>query len=119
MIVLMLAVVGFNSCLSEKAPAPTEAIANPIDSAQYTYTLRIKTIFDVNCNQSGCHDAATAQSGVILADYATARNSTRIKSVICSMEHGTGCKPMPDGLPQLPDTTINAVRVWVAKGYPE
>ena len=38
-----------NSCGSEKAPAPTNPTTS-IDSSKATYNLRVKSVFDANCN---------------------------------------------------------------------
>ncbi len=118
-VVLFAGMLGLNSCGADKAPTP-----NPIDtgglldSSKITYSLKVSTIFNTNCNVSGCHDVTTHQNALILDTYDRCKAAVETRNVICRVE-GTACGPrMPFGRPPLPDSTINEIKIWKARNYP-
>lgn len=108
------------ACLQDKAPAPI----NPqdtllLDTARFAYSLAIKPILDRNCALGGCHNPASRQAGVVLADYASARMAVEQKPVICAIEwQNNGCKPMPPVRP-LPAADVQAIKNWQKTGFPQ
>ena len=88
-------------------------------AAATTYSPTIKAVLDTYCASAGCHDAITASEGVDLSDYAKAKNAFEKKEVLCTIHHGSGCTPMPQGGDQLDATTINLIDCWVKNGYPQ
>lgn len=93
------------------------ADCSAIVSADNTYTNSIKAILDASCANAGCHDAIAASDGIDLSNYANSKNAFENKKVLCSVHHGSGCKPMPDGSPKLSDATINKLDCWAKNGY--
>ena len=83
-----------------------------------TYNNTIKVILDNNnCSDAGCHDAITAAVGVDLTDYTKTKKAFESKDVLCSIHHGSGCEPMPQGGSKMSDSDINKIDCWVKNGY--
>jgi len=111
------------ACKKESKPTTSAAdyIANAnctgIDSSQNRYTNSVKSILDANCGSSGCHNASSAQSGVDLSTYGAAKTAFQNRPVLCSVHHGSGCQPMPQGSGQLSQSDINKLNCWARNGY--
>lgn len=95
------------------------ADCSAIVAADNTYTNSIKDILDASCATAGCHNAFSAVEGVDLSTYGKSKTAFQNKAVLCSIHHGSGCKPMPENLPQLSASTINKIDCWVKSGYLE
>lgn len=93
------------------------ADCSAIVAADNTYSNGIKTILDASCASAGCHDAIAATNGIDMSSYANSKNAFQNKNALCTIHHGSGCKPMPDGSPKLSDATINKIDCWVKSGY--
>ncbi len=81
-----------------------------------TYTTDIKPIFDASCATTGCHAGASPADGIDLSNnqFSTSHND----HLLCSIEHLSGCEPMPDGAAKLDDATIKTISCWVENGRP-
>ncbi len=88
-----------------------------VDDAANSYTAAIKPILDGSCAIAGCHDAVTAAEGIDLSSYAASKNAFEKKQVLCSIHHGSGCTPMPQGADQLSAATIKLIDCWVKNDY--
>lgn len=88
-----------------------------IDTDANTYTKSIKAILDTHCATSGCHDAFAQSEGVDLSDYANAKNGFENQDCLCSIHHGSGCTPMPEGASKLSDAIIQKLDCWAKNGY--
>lgn len=96
-----------------------QADCTGVDAAQNTYTKTVKAILDSECASSGCHDAVYQRSGVDLSTYAKAKNAFQNTNCLCTIHHGSECKPMPDGGAKLSDATIQKIDCWAKNGYAE
>jgi hypothetical protein len=107
-------VVSYTSCTKDKTPAPPDCIQ--ADSVN-TYTNSVKVVFDNYCAMSGCHDAATAFSGVRLDTYENSVDAARNQpKFFCVMDHS--CPPqMPYLLPKMADSLIAKINAWKANCY--
>jgi len=109
--------VYFGSCTKDKTTAPPDCIqADTLN----TYTKSVKAILDNQCASGGCHDAATASSGVRLDDYAHAVSAAKTNTkVFCVMEFT--CTPhMPQRFSTPIDTSeINSIKRWRDNCYPQ
>lgn len=88
-----------------------------VDAANNTYTKSVKEILDAHCATSGCHDAFAQEKGVDLSSYAGAKNGFENQDCLCSIHHGAGCEPMPQGASKLDDATIQKLDCWAKNGY--
>lgn len=84
-----------------------------------SYDANIKLILNTTCNQAGCHAASNPAGGLDLSTYTKAKNEALNGNLICSIEHGSGCTPMPDGAAKLDVNTIKLFKCWVQNGAPQ
>lgn len=96
-----------------------EADCSAIDPIANTYTFAVKNILDNSCALGGCHDAVTQQNGINLSTFVTAKAAFQTQDVLCAINHGEDCEPMPDGGAKLPELQINVLACWAKNGYPE
>jgi hypothetical protein len=87
-----------------------------IDSAN-TYAKSIKDIINTNCAQSGCHSASSKKAGVDLSGYSSVKEEIQNGNSLCTIHHGSGCKPMPQGGNKLSDSDIAKIDCWAKNGY--
>ncbi|MFN8276984.1 MAG: hypothetical protein U0T84_05840 [Chitinophagales bacterium] len=101
------------SCTKMKGPQPSGG--QVCDSTKVSYARDVKGIFDARCATSGCHDAATNESGVNLSDYAGSKTGVESRNAICNMQ-ASSCSQMPPDQ-KLSDSIINVVVAWKNNGY--
>jgi len=94
-----------------------EANCSAVDANTNTYTLAIKTIMDSGCALGGCHDAVTKSEGVDLSSYAGTKFAFESQNLLCAVNHGSGCEPMPQGSSKLPQATLDRLACWAKNGY--
>ncbi len=104
---------------NDKVDYAALADCSAIVAADNTYTNSIKAILDASCATAGCHNAVTASAGVDLTTYAKAKTAFENKEALCSIHHGSGCKPMPNVGAQLSNALINQIDCWAKNGYAE
>ncbi len=112
--VVALFTLFYNSCTKDKTPVPPDCTQR---DTLNTYTKSVKEIMDNHCAIGGCHDDATAFSGVRLDTYENtvdaARNNPKF---FCVIDHS--CTPvMPWLLPKLADSLITKIQVWKENCY--
>ncbi|MDW8420140.1 MAG: hypothetical protein RML37_12085 [Chitinophagales bacterium] len=97
------------SCSKNKTDIPCTATADTVN----TYNKTVKSILDAHCAFGGCHDAATAASGIVLDSYAAAKDAaTNQSNFFCVIDWTCGPR-MPQGAAQpLPDSLINLIKLW-------
>jgi hypothetical protein len=100
------------SCSKDK----TIIAPNPCDTPQpYSYSTHVKPIFDYHCASFACHSNIAQASSVDLSDYNNAKLHTELGNVLCAIKHT--CTPMPKDEPMLPDSLIQVIECWAAKGF--
>lgn len=118
---IMLLVFYSSSCKKESNTALsqyTDAVTcNEADDNLNTYNQKISTILNASCATVGCHDAITRESGKDYSNYAAAKSGMDATGY-CSINHGSGCKTMPRGLPKLTDADIHDLTCWAKNNYP-
>ena len=113
---VVVATATMEGCTADKAVAPAKTAT--IDESRATYALTVQEIMNNNCAFPGCHAANSAQAGVILDTYEATKRSVETKKVICAMEWKGGCINMPAAAP-VPDSLLQYMIAWKAKGYPQ
>lgn len=120
---LFFVLYGFLAGCKSEATTATEylnqADCTGVDAINNTYTKSIKAILNDNCANSGCHTANSLAGGIDLSTYTTAKNGIQNLECLCSLHHGSGCKPMPEGGGKLDDATIQLIDCWAKNGYTE
>jgi len=99
--------VGF-SCDSVTYDEISRDVANP------TYSSNVKPIIANNC--LSCHSTAGAQYPT-LETYVQVKESAEIGSMICRIDDQSCGAVMPQS-GRMPQTNINTIKKWAAKGYP-
>ncbi len=107
-ICLFASLLLYVSACKKETTTPT---CSPSDTTQ-TFTAKVKPIIDANCITSGCHDA-TASGGVNLTTYDGVVSATKNNNLISQVQSGL----MPQGLPALPDSSINKIIAWKDNCY--
>jgi hypothetical protein len=119
--ILFLATYFFTGCQYHKAD-----IIYPCDTTVVRYSVEIKAILDLNCQN--CHGADPEQNinshGINLYDYSTisslALDSLCDVGSLVSAVSRNGCTSfMPKGQPKLSDCDINKFTAWVQRGAPD
>ncbi|MBK6931353.1 MAG: hypothetical protein IPH12_10995 [Saprospirales bacterium] len=103
----------------EKRDYLAEADCTLIDPETNRYTNVVQPIMLLSCALSGCHDAATQSEGINLSTYTGVKTAFQTKDVLCAINHGEGCEPMPKGGAKLNGATLNLLACWAKNGYKE
>lgn len=138
-VVALLVVVQFSAC--RHAPyvpnpddmSPVDTTHNPIDTTgQGTpcdpntvyFDLQVLPILQSNCAFSGCHDAASAQDGVVLISYSEVMrtadvrpfnlNGSDLYEVITESDNDDVMPPTPRA--QLTAAQIGTIGQWILQG---
>lgn len=83
-----------------------------------TYTVNVAPIMDAKCAISGCHNAATASHGLNLEGYVAAKGNFNAHNLLCAINHGESCDPMPKDQPKLSDAEIKTITCWAKNDFP-
>ncbi|MCS6929730.1 MAG: hypothetical protein NZM43_09555 [Saprospiraceae bacterium] len=96
-----------------------EANCATVKADSNTYILFVRGVMNASCAFGGCHDASTAASGVNLSNYAGVKKAFESQNLLCSVNHGKGCSPMPKGGAKLSAEVLNRLACWARDGYRE
>jgi len=106
---------GCLACSSDSEPVPEKDFLCDTDSVTYSGT--IVPILEANCYT--CHDANNASTfadGILLEGYENLMVQVNKGRLLGALKHQPGFTAMPRNLPQLPDSTICKIEVWIAAG---
>jgi len=109
---------GCLACSSDNEPAPDEDSQCEIDSVTYSGT--VVPILEANCYT--CHDASNASAfaeGILLEGYENLMVQVNKGRLLGAIKHQPGFTAMPRNLPQLPDSIICKIEVWIEASAPE
>ncbi|MBK7810893.1 MAG: hypothetical protein IPO62_05430 [Saprospiraceae bacterium] len=86
-----------------------------------TYDTTVKSHLNEHCAISGCHAGPILANGMDLSTYASAKAIALApgSKMICAIEHGSGCVPMPQGGNKLDASVIKVIKCWVENGAPQ
>ena len=114
---LAIAALVLQACVNNKR----DQILPACDATNVTYSGFVKqTLINNSCASTGCHDAGTASSGVILDNYDGVKNSIAGGRLMGAITHTPPFRFMPNlpGSPKLDTCTIAKIGAWVANGAP-
>lgn len=86
----------------------------PCDTTNVTYSTTIFSIIENSC--LACHRASSG--GTNLSDYTHVKASVDLGKFYCSITHGSGCSPMPQGSAALSNCRIKQIKKWIDSGAP-
>ena len=69
----------------------------------------VKIIFNASCATTGCHNSSSAKHGIVLDSKENVIKNFDEHSVLCVINHGEDCEPMPIGAPKLSDEEIKMI----------
>ena len=84
-----------------------------------TYTADVAPILNTNCALSGCHTALSPSHGLNLQGYQVVKSTFDQHKLLCAINHGNDCNPMPKGRPRLPEADILTITCWAKNGFPQ
>ena len=83
----------------------------PCDTSNATYSVKVQSIISSNCMP--CHNAATAQAGVVLDTYNDLKIYAQDGSLVMCINGTGGLTPMPYNQPKLNGCDIAIIEKWV------
>lgn len=86
------------------------------DTSVYTFSGGVQPIINMACK--GCHGATNAQGGINLSRFDLVKQATQQGKLLCAVNHGSGCSPMPKGGNKLEACKITILQKWAAAGCP-
>lgn len=89
------------------------------DTSGVTLSGTVKPLLQGSCY--ACHNASAAGAagaGINLEDYNSLKGWVDNGKLVCAVEHGNSCSPMPKGGGRLPQCDIDKIKVWAANGAP-
>ena len=96
-----------------------------IPDSDVSYSQHIQPVFNVKCNNSGCHNSADRAGGLSLETWAGTTADALIvfpgepanSKLVWSVKGISGAEPMPPiGYPPLTIDQINGIETWIAEG---
>ena len=103
---------------SDEMPAPSNANTNNNNlnvKDSICYLAEIQPVFNTYCAYSGCHDAASARSGVNLSSYSSSKKVGG-KSLIESIDAKGGDRMPPINSTALPAAKNALIKQWIKEG---
>lgn len=86
------------------------------DTGNFSFAA-VNSIISTVC--SGCHGTSNPSGGINLTNHTGIKNAAQSGKLICAIEHGNGCSPMPQGGAKLETCKITIIKKWAAAGYPQ
>ena len=138
MVILLMLLIQFNACkhdpfITEDDMMPIDTTDNPIDTTEMGmpcdpdkvyFALEIQPILTSNCAFSDCHDAASAQDGVVLTSYKRVMQTADVRAfdldgsdlyeVITDSDPDKRMPPPPRA--SLTSAQINLIATWILQG---
>ncbi len=96
-----------------------EANCASVNASANTYDLFVRSVMSASCAFGGCHDAGSKAGGVDLSNYAGVKKAFESQDLLCAVNHGKGCSPMPKGGQKLSADVLTRLACWARNGYPQ
>lgn len=91
-----------------------EETEDDCDITNISLSTDILPIFEMKC--AGCHATGVASGSVVLDTYVGINTVAQSGQLIGALSHAAGFSPMPQGLDQLDECTINKIKSWIDDG---
>ncbi len=89
---------------------------NECEFSDVSYSMDLKAIFDLNCNNA-CHNSANQFGGVILESHGAVTSFLADGTLMGVIKHEDGFSPMPPS-GKLTDCEIDKIQFWINDGAP-
>lgn len=111
----IFALVAMGSCDFDKTESPdTELDCNNLFNVSFADD--VLPILMLKCATSGCHDAASSQSGYDFENYTGTKKSVDSNRLIGVINHDVGFLAMPPYSPKMEACDIGKIETWVNEG---
>jgi mono/diheme cytochrome c family protein len=87
------------------------------NTANVTYAAVIKPLLVNYCN--GCHSGNAPSGNIDYTTYAGVKKTADNGTLLGSVQHASGYRPMPDGGNQLSACNIARIKAWIDAGAPD
>ena len=115
-LIACLFIIGLNACTEDSQnftnPNPLSSVC---DSTKFTYYNVISKIIANNCNDAACHGSGTMN----FTTYTGIKPFAKDGSLLGSLKHDVGYKPMPYANQFISDCDIKKIEKWIKNGYPQ
>ncbi len=110
-----LLIAAASGCYYDKAALLYPDSVTCDSTAAATYSKDVMPMMNTHCNASGCHNTASASSGVILDTYA----GVKIQAQNGRLMGSTGPNgSMPKGASKLSSCNLSILQRWIDAGTP-
>lgn len=107
-----IAVVFFlQSCTKDNISEYSASGGNCSDTI--SFQQKIMPLINQNCTTTGCHGPGST-TGYEFTSHGTIAANANL--MLNAMRHESGVAPMPQGMPQLPDSLIQQFACWIDQG---
>ncbi len=122
---LIAACISFILLFAGCKDSGTEVDNNQIPDSNVSYQKHIQPVFEVKCNNSGCHEDASRAGNLSLTSWANTTSDPAIvfpgdpqtSRLIWAIEGQSGSSPMPPlGYPPLTSNQLNGIKTWIKEG---
>lgn len=104
-------------CEKENEEDLTDDDVTACDTENVTFSGKVTDILEqYQC--VGCHNSIAASGGVRLHDYTNVKVYVDNGSLLGSIRHDSGFKPMPQGSGKIPSCNIEQIEAWINDGAP-
>lgn len=118
-IIIISALVAFQSCYYDKADLLYPAANGPCDTTLVAkYATEVLPVMNASCNTSGCHNTVDAAGGVILDTYNGVKAQAMNGRLMDSINHNSNYAAMPKGAAKLGNCTLIKIQQWINSGIP-
>jgi hypothetical protein len=116
--IIMTLIFFLNACTKKNLQTITDERGGQTscDTTNMSYVNDISPILENNC--VSCHNNVQTNDGVRLTNYNDVLTQVFNGNLLHVIDHAPGYPQMPQGLPQLPNCTINKITAWVNRGAP-
>ncbi len=114
----LLFLLMLNSCRSDNFQDLLNINPNPCDTVlAVSYSNEVVPVLAFNCY--ACHNLNSHQivgGGIRLDEYNALKTYVENGKLLCSIQHGNGCLPMPQGGGKLAQSDIEKIQIWICNG---
>lgn len=82
--------------------------------AEVSFSEQVVPILEGHC--VGCHNTSSSSGSVVLDNYNDIVGVAENGELLCSIEHGTTCSPMPKNAAKLDNCSIATIATWIDEG---
>lgn len=114
-IIVVFFCLGISSCVYTNKEILYPGNLAECDTTNVTYDNRVSLIIKNSCE--GCHSPMTANAGIILDNYDSAKKYSN--QVLGAIHHEPEFAPMPYMSDKLSECNLAAFRTWIRNGLQE